>query len=108
MSDEQNEIQVFESRRFEKALAKLSQPHLAAVEDEIEEIISNPEIGTSKKGDLAYLRVHKFNLDNQQVLLGYTWIDDRLELYLLHLAPHENFYINMKQHRKADLKLVKP
>ncbi|HAL9897713.1 TPA: type II toxin-antitoxin system RelE/ParE family toxin, partial [Escherichia coli] len=55
---------------------------------------------------LSFLRVHKFQLNNQQVLLGYSWLDDKLELYLLSIGPHENFYTDQKKHRKADLKLI--
>ncbi|MBO1272945.1 MULTISPECIES: type II toxin-antitoxin system RelE/ParE family toxin [Shewanella] len=107
MSEEQSEIDVYESRRFEKALAKLSQSQLMVVEDEIEKVIANPELGELKKGDLSHLRVHKFSMDNQQVLLGYSWIEDKLELYLLSIGHHENFYTKMKESRKGDLKLVK-
>ena len=106
MSEQQNEIEVFQSTLFEKQLKKLSTNELTLVEDEIDIIISNPEIGERKKGDLAYLRVHKFKMNNRLVLLGYSWKDTELELYLLSVGPHENFYDDMKQRRKADLKLI--
>jgi len=106
MSEEQKEIQVFESQRFGKALEKLPEDRCRAVENEIDRIIANPEIGELKKGDLAHLRVHKFNLNNQQCLLGYSWVENKLELYLLSIGAHENFYEEMKRRRKADLKLV--
>lgn len=105
MSDEQSEIKVFESNRFSKAINKLSKSHLCIVEDEIDKVIENPEIGVQKVGDLAHLRVHKFKIKQQQVLLGYRWIDSKLELYLLQLGSHENFYKKMKESRKADRKL---
>jgi mRNA-degrading endonuclease RelE of RelBE toxin-antitoxin system len=108
MSEEQNEIDVYESRRFEKAIKKLTESQLKVVEDEIEKIIEDPEIGELKKGDLAFLRVHKFNLENQLALIGYSWIEERLEIYLLQLGTHENFYKKMKGQRKVDQKLIKP
>jgi len=40
------------------------------------------------------------------VLLGYSWVEQRLALYLLSLASHENFYDEMKKARKADLSLT--
>ena len=107
MSEEQKQIKVFETRRFTKALGKLSESQLVIVEDEIENIIDNPELGELKKGDLSHLRVHKFKIENQQVLLGYAWLEDRIEIYLLHLGPHENFYQQQKKQRKVDLKLMK-
>ena len=107
MSDEQSEVKVFETRRFEKALDKLPEAQLKVVEDEIENIIEDPEIGELKKGDLSHLRVHKFKMNKNQVLLGYSWFEEKLELYLLQIGPHENFYQKQKNQRKADLKLMK-
>lgn len=108
MSGEQNEnkIDIFESRSFEKQMNKLSEAQCEAVEDEVDKIIENPELGTRKKGDLSYLWVHKFKMDNQEVLLGYSWVEGKLELYLLNIGPHENFYTTMKKRRKADLKII--
>lgn len=106
MSEPQNETEVYQSTLFEKQLKKLSTSELTQVEDEIDRIIENPEIGERKKGDLSYLWVHKFKMDNQLVLLGYAWKDAELELYLLSVGPHENFYDTMKNRRKADLKLI--
>ncbi|ULH09612.1 type II toxin-antitoxin system RelE/ParE family toxin [Serratia marcescens] len=108
MSEGQNEkeVDVYQSRRFEKTLGKLPEALQSIVEDEIDAIIANPEIGEQKKGDLAFLRVHKFQLNNRLTLLGYSWIEDKLELYLLSVGSHENFYQEQKTHRKADLKLI--
>ena len=106
MSEPQSEIEVYQSNLFEKQIKKLSTSELTQVEDEIEVIIDNPEIGERKKGDLAYLRVHKFKMNNQLVLLGYSWNDADLKLYLLSIGPHENFYDALKERRKADLKLI--
>lgn len=108
MSEEQNEIDVYESRRFEKAIKKLTEAQLKVVEDEIEKIIEDPEISDLKKGDLAFLRVHKFKLNQQLALIGYSWFEERLEIYLLQLGSHENFYKKMKGQRKVDQKLIKP
>lgn len=106
MSDEQREVNVYETNRFTKAMDKVPEQQLAIVEDEIDKVIDNPEIGELKKGDLSYLRVHKFRINGQQWLLGYSWQDDELELYLLGLGSHENFYTTMKKKRSADLKLI--
>ncbi len=107
MSEEQNEISVYESRRFEKALQKLSETELTLVEDQIDRIIAEPMIGEQKKGDLSHIWVHKFKLGAKPVLLGYSWVDSELALYLLNIGPHENFYSGMKKNRKTDLKIIK-
>lgn len=101
------EIDVYQSNRFEKALDKLPEKLQQIVEDEIDKIVDNPELGEQKKGDLSYLRVHKFKLNNQLTLLGYSWVENKIELYLLSLEPHENFYQAQKKHRKVNLKLMK-
>ncbi|MCP9269190.1 type II toxin-antitoxin system RelE/ParE family toxin [Xenorhabdus sp. XENO-1] len=100
-------IDVYETRRCSKALSKLPENLLAIVEDEIEKIIDDPEIGEQKKGDLSFLRVHKFQLNNQLTLLGYHWVEEKIELYLLNLGSHKNFYQEQKRHRKDDLKFIK-
>jgi len=106
MSEEQNEIEVFESGQYTKDTKKLPLDVLKLVEDEVDRVIDNPEIGEQKKGDLSYLRVHKFKIKGQLVLLGYSWKDAELQLYLLSVGPHENFYDTLKKRRKADLKLI--
>jgi mRNA-degrading endonuclease RelE of RelBE toxin-antitoxin system len=107
MSEEQREISVYETRRFEKALQKLPESVLSLVEDEIDRIIADPLMGEQKKGDLSHLWVHKFKIDASQILLGYSWVEDRLALYLLSFGSHENFYQGMKKSRKSDLKVIK-
>ncbi|MBS0905758.1 type II toxin-antitoxin system RelE/ParE family toxin [Pantoea dispersa] len=102
----QNSIEVYQTRRFEKTLDKLPDTQRAIVEDEIDRIVDAPEIGELKKGDLNFLRVHKFQLNNRLTLLGYSWVENKLELYLLDIGPHENFYQEQKKHRKADLKII--
>lgn len=101
-----SDIDVYQSRRFEKTLDKLPESLLRVVEDEIEKIIQNPLLGEKKKGDLSYLRVHKFQLNNRLTLLGYSWVEDRIELYLLSLGSHENFYQEHKKQRKTDLRTI--
>jgi hypothetical protein len=66
------------------------------LDDEIRNLVNNPEIGERKKGDLDFLRVHKFKLSNQEVLLGYMYEEDKIVLTLLKLSAHENFYRDIK------------
>ncbi|PBI81056.1 addiction module toxin RelE [Rahnella victoriana] len=100
-------IDTFESHRFTKAFGRLPLSQQIIVEDEIERIQDDPQLGELKKGDLSYLRVHKFPLEKQQALLGYCWREEKIELYLLSLDSHENFYQDHKNHRKGDLKMMK-
>lgn len=102
----ESDIHVYQSRRFEKALDKLPISLVNVVENEIDKIISTPLLGEQKKGDLNYLCVHKFRLNNQLTLLGYSWVEDKIELYLLSISSHENFYQEQKKQRKSDLKII--
>ncbi|WP_260292047.1 type II toxin-antitoxin system RelE/ParE family toxin [Sedimenticola hydrogenitrophicus] len=102
----ENAIEVFETPTFKKAFKKLAEREKVAVEDEIDLIIADPELGELKKGDLSHLRVHKFKLNDAQVLLGYSWKAAELKLYLLTMGPHENFYKAAKKRRPADLKFI--
>jgi mRNA-degrading endonuclease RelE of RelBE toxin-antitoxin system len=108
MSDEvsDQQIDVYLGPTFSKVFKKLPKLSQDIVEDQIELIIENPEIGEQKKGDLAYLRVLKFPINKQEVLLGYSWKSGALEIYLLNLGSHEKFYEKTKTRRKDDLKLI--
>jgi len=107
MSEEQKEINVYQSRRFAKSLKKLPESQVKIVEDEIDAIIEDPEIGELKKGDLSHLRVHKFKMNRKLVLLGYSWLEEEIEICLLHIGSHENFYQKVKGKRDVDIKLIK-
>lgn len=103
---DEDEVNVILSPSFKKIFKKLPAADLNLVEDQIEEIIANPEIGELKKGDLSYMRVHKFLMNNQSILLGYSWKDEELIIYLLCLGAHENFYRDAKKRRKQDKTLI--
>ena len=99
-------MDVYQSRRFEKSLDKLNKSDLVLVEDQVDFVVEHPSCGVLKKGDLSYLRVHKFKLSGHEILLGYSWLEERVEVYLLDLGAHENFYRDMRRRRKRDLKLM--
>ena len=46
--------------------------------------------------DLAFLRVHKFKMNKQLTLLGYSFDDGALVLELMAQGSHENFYRDIK------------
>jgi mRNA-degrading endonuclease RelE of RelBE toxin-antitoxin system len=81
---------------FKKSTKKLMKNQISIVEDAIDEIIKDPEIGELKKGDLAGIRVYKFRIHQQLMLLAYQCSDK--EIILLSLNHHENFYRDLKKH----------
>jgi mRNA-degrading endonuclease RelE of RelBE toxin-antitoxin system len=88
--------EVRQTRRFARAYKKLHDNIATAVDDAIEIIANNPDVGEKKKGDLSRLWVYKFRSQGQLYLLGYTREDAIRLIYLETLGPHENFYRDIK------------
>ena len=89
-------LTIKQSNSFKKNVKKLPKQHKAILDEEVRKLINNPDLGERKKGDLDFLRVHKFKLLNQEVLLGYMYEEDEIILTLLKLGTHENFYRDIK------------
>lgn len=88
---------VVQTRRFARQYKKLHDNIITDVDQAVDNIANNPEIGEQKKGDLSVLRVYKFRSNGQLYLLGYT-LDDAIQLvYLEAIGSHENFYRDLKR-----------
>lgn len=61
-------------------------------------IALNPLIGEEKTGDLSGIRVYKFKLFDQQILLAYQIDESKKEVIFAAVGGHENFYRDMKQY----------
>jgi len=103
MNDLENEITVLELPLFKKQFKKFSDNDQLLIADQIDLLVEDPLLGQQKKGELSHFRVHKFILNNSQVLLGYCWENKKLTLFLLSVGPHENFYKSLSNRRDADL-----
>jgi hypothetical protein len=99
-------MEILQTRRFQRVYKKLHQNQLAEVNDAIQAIIDNPEIGEQKKGDISWLRVHKFQMVKQFTLLGYCVEPEFSEilpagterrLTFVDIGSHENFYRDIKR-----------
>ena len=91
---------VRQANSFKKIVKKLPKKYKIILDSEIRKLIDNPELGERKRGDLDFLRVHKFKWSNQEVLLGYMYEEGELILTLLKLGPHENFYRDAKRNKQ--------
>ncbi len=89
-------LTIKQSNSFKKTVKKLPKQHKAILDEEVKKLVKNPDLGERKKGDLDFLRVHKFKLLNQEVLLGYMYEEDKIILTLLKLGAHKNFYRDIK------------
>jgi hypothetical protein len=83
---------------FKKFVKKQARPLQLSIEDEIEKILENPEMGETKKGDLRKFRVYKFIFKKQKLLIAYQVLTNEILFYLV--GPHENFYRNLKKYVK--------
>ena len=90
-------MNVLQSTTFGKQLKKLHDNQKNALDKAIKEIIKDPMVGDSKKGNLSGLKVYKFQMVNQLILLAYEYHSDENKLILLALGSHENFYRDLKK-----------
>jgi mRNA-degrading endonuclease RelE of RelBE toxin-antitoxin system len=88
---------VLQTPSFKKAVKKLHKNQKKALDDAIRELMKDPYLGEQKKGDLSFLRVHKFKMVKQLTLLGYSYEDGTVTLELMALGSHENFYRDVKR-----------
>lgn len=88
-------VRVFQSSTFVRAYKKLHNAQKVAVDDAVQAIVKDPEIGTQKRGDLRGVYVYKFKVRTQEILLAYEY--DPNTRFLLLLGSHENFYRDLKR-----------
>ncbi len=89
--------QVLQTPTFKKAVKKLHKNQKEDLDEAIKQLMTDPLLGEQKKGDLAFLRVYKFNMVKQLTLLGYSYEDGTVTLELMALGSHENFYRDLKK-----------
>ena len=90
-----NDIVVQQSAMFKRAYKRLHANQKADVDDAVADIVRDPTLGESKRGDLAGVLVYKFKCNGQLTLLAYEY-DPNTRLLLL-LGSHENFYRDLKR-----------
>jgi mRNA-degrading endonuclease YafQ of YafQ-DinJ toxin-antitoxin module len=90
-------MNIVQTPEFKKQVKKLHINQKHQLDEAIKIIVKDPLIGTPKKGDLSGVRVHKFNMVNQLTLLAYEFNSHQIQLILLALGTHENFYRGLKK-----------
>ncbi len=70
-------MQIIQTNHFKKAVKKLN--------------------AQQKRGDLDFLQVYKFRMNNQLTLLAYSYEEQIITLTLLDVGSHENFYRDIKR-----------
>jgi len=89
-------MQIVQTRQFKQGVKKLTPNQKKELDAAIKIIMNNPAIGQQKKGDLDFLWVYKFRMNNQLTLLAYSYEEQIITLTLLALGSHENFYRDIK------------
>ena len=95
-------MKIYYKRAFAQFVKRASKPLQLTIEDRVNEVCNNPEIGKQKLGDLQGLFVYKFRFNNQEYLMAYefdrssnankiTWLEFH------QVGPHENFYTQLKR-----------
>jgi hypothetical protein len=97
---------------FKTFVKKQHKPLRLAIEDAVEDICADPDIGEQKEGDLKGIWVHKITHNRQEYLIAYRPPSDALreaegiEIELLTIdfyqaGVHENFYDTLKKYLKS-------
>lgn len=85
---------------FKRFVKKQSRPFQLAIEDEVERVKENPDIGEGKTGDLKGIKVHKFRFQGTEYLMAYKVVKGSIIFYML--DTHENFYRELKRYIKEE------
>lgn len=78
-------------------------PHVRekkVLDEAVKAVLSNPQIGEEKKGDLPGVLVHKFKLNSQETSLACDLRPHKnapTEVMLLAVGLQENFYADLKR-----------
>jgi len=88
--------EVIQSPLFARQKKKLKKNQIRKLDDAIRTIMSEPTVGTAKSGDLQGVRVYKYKLGNQLILLAYE-VEGTI-LYLYTFGSHQNFYRELSKY----------
>ena len=89
-------MRVLVTPTFERAVKKLHKQQKAALDEAVRTVASQSDVGETKVGDLAGVKVYKFRMGALLCLLAYRVLDENT-LKLLMVGPHENFYLDLQR-----------
>ncbi len=88
-------MRLIASNRFLKFKKKFPPRLQLEIDNQVQKILENPNIGVLKKEDLKGIRVYKFTFNSHLFLISYECKEDVLYLYVI--GSHENFYKKLKR-----------
>ncbi|MEI8295367.1 MAG: type II toxin-antitoxin system RelE/ParE family toxin [Alphaproteobacteria bacterium] len=89
-------MKIYQTREFDKAVKRIFPNQKKCLDEAVSAVADNPLIGQQKKGDLSMVRVYKFRLLNDPMLLAYSCNAEEPSITLLKLGAHENFYRDLR------------
>ena len=90
-------MHIVQTPTFRRAVKKLHANQKKDLDRAVQTIVENPNIGDQKTAHLAGVKVYKFKMAKQLILLAYFFEKDILTLTLLAFGSHENFYRNLER-----------
>ncbi len=90
-------MKILQSGHFSRAIKRLHPQEKALLDAAIKVLIANPEDRDLKVGDLSGVRIYKFKVNLNRMLLAYIYNKDAMTLTLLAYGSHENFYRDLKK-----------
>ncbi len=101
MPDRPSERVVIQAPRFAKSKRRLPGAAQLAADQAVREIVAEPLSGQPKTGALQGVRVVKFKVGSQQLLLAYQFDAKLNQVEVLDVGPHENFYRDLQKYLDA-------
>ena len=89
-------MKVLVTPTFQRTVKKLRPNQKEELDRALRQVMSDPNIGETKSGDLAGVKVHKFQMGTLLTLIAYRVLDEST-LKVLMVGPHENFYRTLKR-----------
>lgn len=97
---------------FRQFVKKARRPLQLVIEDVVEDICADPDLGEAKVGDLAGISVYKFRFNQQEYLLAYRppvktkrGLEITVEFLVIdfyQVGPHKKFYEKLKRYLKEE------
>jgi mRNA-degrading endonuclease RelE of RelBE toxin-antitoxin system len=95
------ERSVEQSTRFGKVKRRMPAKAQLLLDEEVKKLMADPLSGEPRRGALKGIRMVKFKVSSQLLLLAYEFNDRRNVIELLDVGPHENFYKDLQGHIDA-------
>ena len=92
---------VVQAPRFGRSKKRLPAVAQLQIDEAVHGLLADPLSGEPKTGALKGVRVIKFKVGPQQLLLAYQFDAKRKMIEVLDVGPHENFYRELQKYLDA-------